>query len=142
VRNPESVRPWQHVLEPLCGYIILAQQLATKPQLASAYNFGPDFNEAASVRSVIEMAQAAWANEAQVQWGETTSQLYEAVILRLDTSKSQNELQVVPVWGIDQAVYRTVAWYKSQTHGANALALCVSEIKDFENKISNEIHNV
>ena len=141
VRHPDSVRPWQHVLEPLSGYIILAQQLAAKPQLASAYNFGPNINEASSVRRVIEIAQAAWGNLAQVPWGETTSHLHEAAILRLDTSKSQNELQVVPVWGIDQAVYRTVAWYKNQTHGANALALCVSEIKDFENNMYDENGN-
>ena len=141
VRHPYSVRPWQHVLEPLSGYIILAQQLAAKPHLACAYNFGPDFNEAASVRRVIEIAQVSWAAIAQVQWGETTSRLHETALLRLDTSKSQNTLRVVPVWGIDQAVYRTVAWYKNQTHGANALALCVSEIKDFENHMYSENDN-
>ena len=141
VRHPDAVRPWQHVLEPLCGYIILAQQLAAKPQLASAYNFGPDFNEAASVRRVIEMAQASWAKVAQVQWGETASQLHEAGILRLDTSKSQNALRVVPVWSIDQAVHRTVAWYKNQSYGANALSLCVREIKDFEKHMYSERDN-
>ncbi len=133
VRHPYSVRPWQHVLEPLSGYIILAQQLSAKPHLANAYNFGPDFNEATPVRRVIEMAQVAWASNAQVHWGESKSQLHEAAILRLDTSISQNVLRVMPVWGIDQAVCRTVAWYKNQVHGANALGLCVSEIKDFEN---------
>ncbi len=132
VRHPDSVRPWQHVLEPLSGYIILAQQLVAKPKLASAYNFGPDIYEAASVRRVVEMAQAAWGSATQVQWSDATSQLHEAVILRLDTSKSQNSLGVLPVWSIDQAICRTVAWYKNQSHGANAFSLCVGDIDDFE----------
>ncbi len=138
VRHPDSVRPWQHVLEPLSGYILLAQQLAASPQLASAYNFGPDFKEAASVRCVIEMAQSAWAAAAEVQWGEVTTALHEAALLRLDTSKSQNALGVLPVWGIDQAVERTMAWYKNQIYGANALALCASDIDDFEVHASRE----
>ena len=132
LRNPDSIRPWQHVLEPLKAYIILAQQLAVNPELACAYNFGPDFAEAASVRQVIEFAQRTWGDHSAVYWGQSEPLLHEAGILRLDTSKSQNELGIRPVWEINQAVEKTVEWYKKQNLGADALNLCDSDINDFE----------
>lgn len=132
IRNPDSIRPWQHVLEPLRAYIILAQQLATNNQSACAYNFGPDFKEAASVRQVIELAQKTWGNHSAVHWGQSELGLHEARILRLDTSKSHDELGIIPVWSIAQAVERTVEWYKKQSIGGDVMYLCESDIKDFE----------
>jgi len=132
VRNPESIRPWQHVLEPLRAYIILAQQLAVNPDLASAYNFGPDFEEAASVRQVIELAQRTWGEHSAINWDQSESGMHEAGILRLNTSHAHNELGIRPVWNINQAVDRSVEWYKKQSLGADALYLCDSDINDFE----------
>ena len=131
VRHPASIRPWQHVLEPLKGYIILAQQLAARSELASAFNFGPEFNEAASVRRVIELAQSAWSG-AQVQWGEGSAHVHEAACLRLETSKARDVLGVQSVWTINEAVKRTVAWYRNQSQGENAIDLCLGDIKDFQ----------
>jgi CDP-glucose 4,6-dehydratase len=135
IRNPNSIRPWQHVLEPLRAYIILAQQLAANSELACAYNFGPDFEEAASVRQVIELAQSTWGDHSAVHWGQSKSSMHEAGILRLDTSKSQNELGIRPVWDVKQAVERTVGWYKKQNQGADAQNLCDSDINDFESYV-------
>ena len=132
IRNPNSIRPWQHVLEPLRAYIILAQQLSFNPELDCAYNFGPDFTEAASVRQVIELAQLTWGDHSDVHWGQSQSDMHETSILRLDTSKSQNELGIRPVWDINQAVERSVEWYKKQAQGADAMYLCESDINDFE----------
>jgi CDP-glucose 4,6-dehydratase len=132
IRNPDSIRPWQHVLEPLRAYIILAQQLAANPDLASAYNFGPDIEEAASVRQVIELAQSTWGDQSFVRWGQSEISLHEAGILRLDTSKSQNEIGIKAVWNINQAVEKTVQWYKKLNQGADAQSLCDSDINDFE----------
>lgn len=132
IRNPDFIRPWQHVLEPLRAYIILAQQLASNYDLASAYNFGPDFEEAASVRQVIELAQRTWGEHSAVHWGQNASGLHEAGILRLDTSKSQNELGIRNIWSTDLAVERTVEWYKKHINGDNVMYLCESDIKDFE----------
>jgi len=132
IRNPDSIRPWQHVLEPLRAYIILAQQLAAKPDLAYAYNFGPEFTEAASVRQVIELAQCTWGEQSVVHWGQNEIGVHEAEILRLDTSKSQNELGITAVWNINQAVEKTVQWYKKLNEGADTLSLCESDINDFE----------
>ena len=132
LRNPESIRPWQHVLEPLRAYIILAQQLAINPELACAYNFGPDFAEATSARQVIELAQITWGDHSTVHWGQSESGMHEAGILRLDTSKSQDALGIRPVWDINQAVVKAVEWYKKQNLGADPLNLCDSDINDFE----------
>jgi CDP-glucose 4,6-dehydratase len=131
LRHPESIRPWQHVLEPLKGYVILAQHLATSPEFASAFNFGPEFNEAASVRRVIEIAQSSWSG-AKVEWRAGTAQVHEAEYLRLDTSKACEVLGVQSTWGIDKAVKRTVAWYRNQGQGESAITLCQNDIKDFE----------
>ena len=138
VRNPKSIRPWQHVLEPLRAYIILAQQLVANPDLASAYNFGPDFAEAASVRQVLELAQRTWGDHSAVHWGQSELGMHEAGILRLDTSKSQNELGIRQVWSIDQAVERTVEWYKKQNQGSAALYLCDCDINSFESLPLNQ----
>jgi CDP-glucose 4,6-dehydratase len=132
VRHPESIRPWQHVLEPLKGYLILAQQLVTNSELASAFNFGPKSNEAATVRRVIELAQGAWSG-AQVQWGEGSAEVHEARCLQLETSKAHDILGVQSVWSIEQTVKRTMAWYRSQAQGESAITLCQSDIKDYEN---------
>ena len=139
VRHPESIRPWQHVLEPLHGYIILAQQLASKLELASTFNFGPDFDEVASVRRVIELAQHSWG-DAQVTWHDSLSQLHEAGWLRLDSQKSSDELGVQPIWGIDEAVKRTMTWYRNQAQGASPLALCKRDIKDYEVDMGKKMH--
>jgi CDP-glucose 4,6-dehydratase len=138
IRNPDSIRPWQHVLEPLRAYIILAQQLAANSDLASAFNFGPDFTEAASVRQVIELAQQTWGEYSAVHWGQSESGMHEAGILRLDTSKSQNELGIKAVWDINQAVERTVEWYKKLNQGIDTLSLCESDINDFESYAINK----
>ena len=138
IRNPDYIRPWQFVLEPLRAYIILAQQLATNNQYACAYNFGPDFKDAASVRQVIELAQRTWGDHSAVHWGQSELGLHEAGILRLDTSKSQDELGIRPVWSIDQAVKRTVEWYKKQNLGSDALYLCDCDIKSFESLALNQ----
>ena len=138
LRNPASIRPWQHVLEPLRAYLILAQQLVVHSEFACAYNFGPDFTEAAEVRQVIELAQKTWGEYAAVNWGQSEPLLHEAGVLRLDTSKSKNELGIRPVWDINQAVEKTVKWYKKQNLGADALYLCNSDINDFESFAQNK----
>ncbi len=132
-RSPASIRPWQHVLEPLRSYIVLAQYLSVNPDMACAYNFGPNADEAASVRQVIELAQMTWGEQSHVEWGQMESELHEAGILKLDTVKAQNELGIRSVWGINQAVEKTVEWYKKINQGADALYLCESDINDFEN---------
>lgn len=131
IRRPDSVRPWQHVLEPLAAYLTLAQALWTDPALASAYNFGPDAAEAASVRTVVDIAQRAYGNGRTV-YAEQVEGPHEAGLLTLDTSKARAVLNVAPRWPLADAVTRSMDWYRRFDAGEDALALCHADIDAYE----------
>jgi CDP-glucose 4,6-dehydratase len=131
IRHPEATRPWQHVLEPLAGYLALAQRLWHRPDLAGAYNFGPHAHEAFSVGHVIKMASSP--HEIDLIGYENNSNLpHEAHWLALDTARARTALGVVPCWTLAESVSRTMAWYRAQHAGANARALCLADIDAFE----------
>jgi CDP-glucose 4,6-dehydratase len=134
IRQPEAVRPWQHVLEPICGYLTLAQQLWHQPNLAGAYNFGPDMSGAATVHDVIELAQASYG-EGEVHYGEALEGLHESAWLALDVAKAKRKLGVSHRLSLVQAVQRTMTWYRAHRDGADARQLCVADIADFEARI-------
>jgi CDP-glucose 4,6-dehydratase len=131
VRRPQAIRPWQHVLEPLAGYLRLAEQLWQKPELAGAYNFGPETGTAATVREVIEGARASYGH-GQVEWGEGDKGPHEAGWLALETAKSRTTLGIVPKWPLSEAIERTMKWYARLHEGADARSLCLSEIAEYE----------
>lgn len=131
VRRPQSVRPWQHVLEPLAGYLTLAESLWNAPDLADAYNFGPDAAEAASVRTVVDLAQAAYG-KGRVVYAEQIEGPHEAGLLTLDTSKARAVLKVAPRWPLAQAVSRSMDWYRRFDAGEGALPLCHADIDEYE----------
>lgn len=130
VRRPEAVRPWQHVLEPLSGYLTLAERLWTEPALAGAYNFGPKPDGAASVRSVVELARSAYGR-GDVLWGGGDAGPHESAWLSLDPSKAQELLGVQPRWTLEEAVSRTMHWYRSAHAGGNPRLLCDEDINRF-----------
>lgn len=131
IRRPDAVRPWQHVLEPLCGYLVLAERLWSQPALAGAYNFGPETGSAAPVRDVIELARLAFGR-GEVAWGDSTEGPHEAGWLALDIAKSKAMLQVTPHWDLQETLARTMRWYRELAQGADAAALCEQEISAFE----------
>ncbi|WP_373981767.1 CDP-glucose 4,6-dehydratase [Achromobacter sp. JD417] len=131
VRRPQSVRPWQHVLEPLAGYLTLAESLWNAPDLADAYNFGPDAAEAASVRTVVDLAQAAYG-KGRVVYAEQIEGPHEAGLLTLDTSRARAVLKVAPRWPLAQAVSRSMDWYRRFDAGEDALPLCHADIDQYE----------
>ncbi|WP_440409622.1 CDP-glucose 4,6-dehydratase [Neorhizobium petrolearium] len=131
VRRPEAKRPWQHVLEPLSAYLVLAERLYNDPTLAQTYNFGPVSHEAASVRQVIEIARASYGS-GDVQYGDGTEGPHEAGWLALETAKARHMLNIEPRWPLKEAVDRTMRWYRAQHGGADARALCEAEITDYE----------
>ncbi len=134
VRRPQAVRPWQHVLEPLFGYLMLAQHLWEKPALASAYNFGPDSGEAVAVREVVELARAAYG-EGEARYGDGGEGPHEAAWLGLDIDKAKTMLGVVPTLTLVQAVTRTMTWYRAHASGADARQLCEADIAEFEARL-------
>ena len=122
VRNPASVRPWQHVLEPLSGYLHLAARLLVDRELAGAFNFGPDPDSARTVGEVAERFVSAWG-EGSWHVPESGVQPHEAAQLRLDIGKAGRTLGWHPVWEFDETIQRTAAWYHAYTGGADATAL-------------------
>ena len=131
VRRPEAIRPWQHVLEPLNGYLRLAEQLWHQPALADAYNFGPHTHEAASVRQVISQARDAF-QQGDIHWGDGTQGPHEAGWLALEIAKARHRLDVHPRWSLPESIRRTMHWYRRQAAGEPAAQLCAQDIADFQ----------
>lgn len=137
IRRPQAIRPWQHVLEPLFGYLQLAGQLWANPALASAYNFGPQTQEAATVRDVVERAQKIYG-KGRVTWGDGAEGPHEAAWLALEICKARTVLGVVPRWSLDESVRRTMHWYRRLYEGADAAGLCLSDIDAYVGAGENE----
>lgn len=130
IRRPNAVRPWQHVLEPLNGYLVLAEKLYTDSSLAGAYNFGPKTDESATVQKVIELAYQAYGY-GNVLWGDGAEGPHEAGLLTLEISKAKEVLGVSPRWGLKQTVERTMEWYQLQRNNKSARSLCEADIAAF-----------
>ncbi len=131
IRRPQAIRPWQHVLEPVAGYIKLAEQLWQQPTVAGAYNFGPQTHEAATVREVVQFAKGAYG-VGQVFWGDGTEGPHEAGWLALEIAKARTVLGIQPRWSLVDSVQRTIHWYRQQHEGADARALCEADISAYE----------
>lgn len=119
VRNPQSVRPWQHVLEPVHGIALLTEALASDAEpFAGPWNFGPIEDDARPVRWIADRLASAWSGGAkwEVQDGLAP---YEARVLKLSSAKARSELGWKPRWTLEQSIDRTVAWYKSFYQGGN-----------------------
>ncbi len=131
VRNPGAVRPWQHVLEPLAGYLQLAQRLHEEPAShAEAWNFGPVEEDAVAVEQVVGTLTRLWGPPA----GWTTdrgSHPHEAHFLRLDSSKARARLAWRPRLRLAAALEWTVEWYRKQAQGADARALTLGQIERY-----------
>lgn len=131
VRSPHAIRPWQHVLEPLAGYLALAQKLYAQPALAGAYNFGPETHQAATVGEVVKLACSAYKSGV-VSYENNSKGPHEAGWLTLEIAKARVALGVTPKWALAETVNRTMAWYRAQHGGADARALCEAEIAAYE----------
>lgn len=131
IRRPHAIRPWQHVLEPLAGYLALAKKLWFQTELAGPYNFGPHTHQAATVCQVVELARTAWS-EVEVIYGDGGNGRHEASWLALEIAKAREALGVNPKWTLAEAVTCTMAWYRAQHEGADALALCQADIAAYE----------
>lgn len=131
VRRPDAVRPWQHVLEPVAGYLRLAEMLWDSPECVGGYNFGPHTHEAATVRDVLTIARSAYG-QGECHWGDGTAGVHEAGWLALETAKARQILSVEPRWSLESGVTRTMDWYRRLGDGAGAAELCHEDIMAFE----------
>jgi CDP-glucose 4,6-dehydratase len=131
VRNPNSIRPWQHVLNPLSGYLVLAQALCQSPEHACGWNFGPPEQDARTVGWVVRRIGELWpaAVDSVVDDGPHP---HEARYLKLDSSRAHERLGWRPLLGLDEALAATVDWYAQLRAGADMRAVTLGQIEAFQ----------
>mgnify|MGYP005638260591 FL=1 len=131
VRSPLATRPWQHVLEPLSGYLMLTEKLITEGQVfAEAWNFGPEEADARPVQWIVEylcgqVHDAAWQCDA-------SPQPHEASTLKLDSSKAKAQLGWHPRWNLQTALGMTLDWHQAWKQGSDMAAISVQQIQEYE----------
>ncbi|MBA2373733.1 MAG: CDP-glucose 4,6-dehydratase [Chloroflexi bacterium] len=137
LRYPKSIRPWQHVLEPLAGYLRLASMLQgpDAAKFCRPWNFGPPHDASVSVRHVVEGLISAWGEGAWDHAPHSSTQ-HEAKVLRISASEARRLLGARTVWSVDEAVRRTAAWYRSSARDpAVARDACEADIMAYERAI-------
>jgi len=131
VRNPRAIRPWQHVLEPVSGYLQLAERLLSAPKdHAEGWNFGPDAEDAVSVEVIVSTIARLWGPPAG--WtADKGSHPHEAHFLKLDSAKARSRLGWRPRLRLQSALEWTVDWYKKQAQGGDARSLTLEQIERY-----------
>lgn len=138
LRYPDAVRPWQHVLEPLSGYLTVGQRLLDGcPDAATAWNFGPEGSMAVTVRELVEVLARAWDGSgaaADAAIGSTTARRAETGVLRLDPQKARHRLGWTPLLSLAETAALTASWYRAWHRGAHfdARGLTVAQISGYE----------
>lgn len=131
VRYPDAIRPWQHVLEPLTGYLVLAQALYEKgSEFAEGWNFGPNAESVKPVRWIVDFMAENWGEDASWQH-DGSEQLHEAGLLKLDISKATSRLDWEPKLTLGEALDRIVEWEKAFEHGQNMKYVTQEQIKKY-----------
>ncbi|MEK7989613.1 MAG: CDP-glucose 4,6-dehydratase [Thiotrichaceae bacterium] len=132
LRNPLATRPWQHVLEPLGGYLQLAEKLWDEPaKYTGAWNFGPEESDVRSVQWVVEYMAHLW-DEALPWELDKQAQPHEAQLLKLDCSKAHFHLNWKPKWSLETALQQTVDWYQAfNQQNISMQAVCLRQIHDY-----------
>ena len=131
IRSPRAIRPWQHVLEPLSGYLLLAEKLYTHgPKYAEAWNFGPDAGDARDVEWIVKRMFGHWP-EAPGYAIDKGRHPHEAHYLKLDSSKARRQLGWAPRWRLGQAIDKIIDWTRAYAAGGDMLAVCRRQITEY-----------
>lgn len=137
IRSPHAIRPWQHVLEPLSGYIVLAQHLITDGgRCADGWNFGPYDQDARPVEWLVERLVKLWGQGASWRLDDQTNP-HEAHYLKLDISKARRQLGWEPRWTLAETLAKVVDWYKAHTAGKNMAQVSLDQIAAYESAMSS-----
>ncbi|MEY2633568.1 MAG: CDP-glucose 4,6-dehydratase, partial [Pseudomonadota bacterium] len=130
LRRPEAVRPWQHVLAPLHGYLLLTEKLWQSQDFARGWNFGPEAEDCQPVAAVATQLAALWGDDAR--WQALPSDFpHEAGQLRLDASPARTRLAWQPRWSLAQGLAQTVRWQRAWLAGADLAAVCLRQIAEY-----------
>lgn len=131
LRNPGAVRPWQHVLEPLCGYLILGTKILKKDvEFSGAWNFGPDAQNVITVQEVVSKLVKEWGNGRWKSLSPKGDSFHEASLLSLDISKARFSLNWNPKWSIDETIEKTAEWYKKYKD-EKVIDICEAQINEY-----------
>lgn len=136
IRNPHATRPWQHVLEPLSGYLMLAERLYSSQgqDYAEGWNFGPHEDDAQPVQWIVEKLCASWGQGATwaLQPGEHP---HEATYLKLDISKAKHRLHWAPQWALNTALHHIIDWHREWLNGSNMRNVCLQQISKYQSEL-------
>lgn len=134
IRNPRAIRPWQHVLEPLYGYLLLAKETYESNQFVGAWNFGPYDSDILTVEEVVKLAIKKWGKGSYTE-EKSVEEPHEAMILKLDISKARCYLKWEPTYNSTQAIEKTIEWYKNYFESTSDMfEFTLKQIGEFENK--------
>lgn len=142
IRNPYSIRPWQHVLEPLSGYLLLAKMLYVHgADYAEAWNFGPDSVDERSVLYIVEYIASLWNEKTKWELNDGLN-LHESNLLKLDYSKAKLRLKWAPCWNLDTTLDKTVEWYKAyKNHRKDLKEVTLQQILEYERFFKEKARN-
>ena len=131
LRHPKAVRPWQHVLEPLSGYLLLAERLCeTRDKYCGAWNFGPEKKDAKPVEWVIKRLCKNWGGDASCAI-DRRKHPHEAHYLRLDNSKAKKHLHWQPKWGLETALHKVIDWTRAYQAEVDLREICFNQIREY-----------
>ena len=141
IRNPASTRPWQHVLEPLSGYLVLAQKLYEQPgRYAEGWNFGPNDEDARPVDWILKHMVEKWPGS---QWQlDESAHPHEAGYLKLDISKAKAKMGWQPTWRLEQTLEKIVKWHQAWLDKQDMQVICLQEINEYMRDMKNAHHRV
>jgi len=138
LRHPSAVRPWQHVLEPLFGYLLLGVRLAEEPEhFCGAWNFGPAVESIRTVRQLAELLVSRWG-QGQIVTADETNAPHETTLLALSSEKAIHQLGWRPRWDFSTAVRETAHWYREVEQGVSAREVCLRQIEHFTKGEAND----
>ena len=133
IRSPHAIRPWQHVLEPLSGYLSLAEKLYLEgAKYAEGWNFGPRDHDAKPVAWIVEELTRIWGDGASYRVDPASADLHEAHYLKLDCSKAHMMLGWQPRWNLGQALIKICEWHKAQIKSSDMRTLTLAQIDEYE----------
>lgn len=133
LRNPGSTRPWQHVLDPLAGYLMLAKALMHgEKNTADAWNFGPERTTGDSAAAVVRLAAKSWGGDPRVEVATQTDAPHEAGALRLTSDKARQLLGWAPHWELERAIDETVSWHRAYLENADMMQVIQRQISAWE----------
>jgi CDP-glucose 4,6-dehydratase len=133
IRSPHAIRPWQHVLEPLKGYLLLAERMwGNGPEFSEGWNFGPNDDDAKPVKWIIDKMTGQWGDGAAWKLDDREHP-HEAHYLKLDCSKARSRLNWGPRWNIENALEQIIVWHRAYLAGDNMREVTLAQIRGYEN---------